>query len=512
MNRNASSRIMWLLVAAVATAGALFGALQLSASISVIGFNVCAALGYGMGVLMAWFVFDALERFWGEWFAKHEPWIVMAAFFVLYLVFLKVVPELGQVKMPYDAMRAQKSLEAGHIAFFRPLKFYYWVNYDFVLSVLGMVFTPKLIVGQILNAVCRALALFPAFRLCERVAGRRMARFVTIMLGLSPTLTLYATLLVGDYLSALFYLYAVYLFLSVSDWDRPSVNKVYLWVLIGLLAGLGYMFKSVSFMYFAAFVAWMIAKGLEIRNFRAVSVLCLALFLIALSHSAVKTARSVVFHGTRPDPKAQVAEGEGFLSGMLYEIYLGMYIPSSGGYVPARDRAFRSVPLEKQKEMVWDMFAKDAKKYPGFVVDKFRMIWGANDDHIGSILQWFKMSCQNDCYNSRDKNHCVPWLGPLLRSEHLFFAAAFFLGAVGFLLSSRKSLAFTGTGMVSFVVILIYALMSVLIESQGRYKVVVYPFFFLVIPYMRVWLDKGRAAFACVRRWIAARRIMRTMP
>lgn len=473
-------------VAAIASAGLVFAALLLLASVSEIGFKVSAVAGYGAAVLFVWFAFDAPDRLFGERFARYEPWIVMAAFFLAYLAFLMIAPELGQIKMPYDAMRAQKSLEAGHFAIFRPHKFFHWVNYDCVLSALGMIFSPKLIVGQILNALCRALALYPIFRLSERVAGRRMARFVAIVVGLSPTLTLYATLLVGDYLSALFSLYAMYLFLSVRDWGKVSVPRIYLWVLIGVLAGLSYLFKSISFLFFGAFLACLLIYALESRNLRGTMVSCLALLIIALSHGTVKYARAAAYSGLQSGSKAQVEAGEDFVSGVLYEMYLGMYIPSRGGYVPARDKAFRSAPLEKKKEMVWDMFAKDAKNYPKFVVDKFRMIWGTNDDSIGSILFWFRMSCQNDCYNPRDKNHCVGWLKPLLRAEHLFFSFAFLLGAVGLFRSVGKSVDFVKTGVASLVIVLLFAAMSVLMESQGRYRTAIYPYFFLLIPYARV--------------------------
>lgn len=504
MKCGISSRIMMVLVASVMLTGMLFAVLMLSASISVIGFKISAALGYGVGVFLLWFLLDALGRFCGERFIKHEPWIVMVVFFLMYLGILQIVPDLGQIRMPYDSLRAQKSLEAGHIAFFRPLKFIYWINYDFVLSVLGMVFSPKLVVGQILNAICRALALYPVFMLCERVAGRRMARFVTIMLGLSPTLTLYATTLVGDYLSALFYLYAVYLFLSVPNWDQLSLDKVYLWILVGFFAGLGNLFKSISYLYFAAFVVWITIKGLDRQSVRKALLPCLALLIIVLSHGMVMTARSAIIHGMCSDPKAQKVDGEGVVAGFLYELYLGMYIPSMGGYSPVRDRAFRAAPMENKIEMVKDMFVKDAKRYPKFVVEKFRMLWGSNDSP-GSILDWFRMSCQNDCYNLKDKNHCVPWLLPLLRAEHLFFTLFFSLGAGGLLLSIGKSLDFIKSGIVSLVIVLLFVALSVLIESHGRYKTAVYPYFFMVMPYASVWFKKENPLYvriiAYIRKW-----------
>ena len=185
--------------------GLAFAVCLLLASVSVIGLAISSAVGYGLAVFMVWLVFEALGRFGGDRLRRSEPWLIMAFFLVVYVVFMFLVPELGQRRMPYDSLRAQKSLEAGCIAFFRPQRLYYWINYDLVLSILGKVFAPKLIVGQMLNAICRALALYPVFRLGERVAGRRMARFTVILLAMSPTLTLYSSTLVGDFIAAMFY-------------------------------------------------------------------------------------------------------------------------------------------------------------------------------------------------------------------------------------------------------------------------------------------------------------------
>ena len=300
---------------AIALSGVVFALLLLAASISVIGFEFYRAFQYGSAVLFVWFLFEVLGRFGGDWCVKREPFLIILFFFLAYLALIRFVPELGQLMMPYDSLRAQKSLESGHFAFFRPLKFYYWINYDFVLSALGMLFSPKLIVGQVFNAVCRALALYPIFKLSERVSGRRMARFVTVLAGLSPALSLYATTLVGDFTSAMFYLYAVYFFLSVPNWNAASVNNISFWILVGLFAGMGYLFKTISFLYFAAFMVWMIFKGLECRRAKMVLLLVVSFLVIVFSHGTVKFARSVVYNLLRTGSKVQVAQNEDFMSG-----------------------------------------------------------------------------------------------------------------------------------------------------------------------------------------------------
>ena len=480
--------------------GLVFALLVLFASVSVIGFNFSAIIGYGLVIFCIWIVFEAAMRCGGKWSEKYEPWIVLIVFFIFYLVVMQIAPEFGQRMMPFDSLRAQKSLEASHIAFFRPTKFYYWVNYDLLLSTLGIVFSPKLIVGQIVNALCRAAALYPIFRLSERISGRRFARLVTIVAALSPALTFYSTTLVGDYISAMFYLYAFYFFVTKSDHERFSVDNFVLWVIVGLLAGFGYLFKTISFLYVAAFVVWAILSILEKHRIRVALQICLAASVIGLANASVKALRSHVFGAACEIAKVKECGASSFTSGVLYEMWLGLCVQTGGWYSPSRDKTFRSASKEKQVEMVANMLKTDRAKYPRFMVDKFRNVWGSNDAP-GSVLYWFRMSCQKDCYNMRDKNYCVSWLKPLLRAEYLFLAILFLLGAGGFLCSMRRRMDFLEVGIVSTIIVVSFAVMSMLIESHSRYRVAVYPFFFLLMPYACVWFERDNPIYVRLARW-----------
>ncbi len=493
--------------ALMSLAGLAFAICWFLASVSVIGLAISSAVGYGLAVFMAWLVFEALGRFGGERLRRSEPWMIMAFFLVVYVVFMFLVPELGQRRMPYDSLRAQKSLEAGHIAFFRPQRLYYWINYDLVLSILGKVFAPKLIVGQMLNAICRVLALYPVFRLGERVAGRRMARFTAILLAMSPTLTLYSSTLVGDFIAAMFYLYAAYFFLTRSKWDGLSGDNLVLWCVVGMLAGLGYVFKSISILFFAALIAWMVKVVFQTRRRKVAVLALLALFVVGAAHEAVKKMRTRVIEAAGEIAKVDVNVRSSLAGGLLYEIWMGMSIHTGGWYSPQRDKAFGSAAPREKVEMVRKMLVDDMGKFPEFLVWKFKVLWGSNDSP-GSILYWFRTSCQDDCYDTKAPNHCVAWLQPLLRAEHLFFSIVFLLGAGGLFISMRKQGDSQGTGIVSIMMVLSFAALSLIIETQGRYRTAIYPFFFLILPYAHFLFMKGsplRARIAaCLRKGVAA--------
>lgn len=488
------------LLAAIALSGVIFAALLLAASVSSIGWKFVAALKYLGAVLVPWLVLETFDATLGERFRKYEPWVIMAFFLFVYWVVIQLAPELGQRRMPYDSLRAQKSLEAGRIAFFRPLKFYYWINYDAVLSVLGMIFKPKLAVGQALNALCRVLVLFPVFRLGERISGRRMARFVTVALAMSPALTLYATTLVGDFMAAMFYLYGFYILVTFPDWKCLSLRNVLVWVAIGVFAGLGFLFKTVAFLFWGTVIVWFVVRVLEARKLKAAVLLGLALAVMWFGYKTVITVRESVFtKAINPRALAQLRY-EGTLDSLLYEMYLGLCIETGGSYNPTRDRTIRSVGTPAKIQLVKKMLVDGKSRYPGYLVYKFKRVWGTNDSG-GSILFWFWKSCQENCYNSRAKNYCVPWLRPLLGAEHLVLVSLFFVGMCGLAQSfwekRRTSLGdASGIGLMSIVVVLAYAAVSMLIEAHGRYRAIIYPFFYLVIPFAGVWFKKSKPLYA----------------
>ena len=61
------------------------------------------------------------------------------------------------------------------------------------------------------------------------------------------------------------------------------------------------------------------------------------------------------------------------------------------------------------------------------------------------------------------------------------------LGAAGAFLTARKSFRTALPGVFSMLVILGFAAIEQLIEGHGRYKVAVYPFYFMAVPYISAW-------------------------
>lgn len=493
------------LLLAIGVGGLVFSLLQLMASVSVIGFKIPAALKYGIAVMSFSILFEFCWRFAGDWYRKKEPWIIAGVFFVLYFVVFSLVPEMGQVKMPWDSYPAQKSLTGGHFWTWHKDDAAYWVNYGYLLSALGIVFSPKLIVGQVLNGLVRALALHPIFRMSEKVSGRFMARIVTVSAAMSPALTLYSSCLLGDFIAATCYLYVIYLVMSIPDVGRLSDGNGLKWWGVGTLLGVGCLFKPVSFLFLGAIATWMVLKVLEARRARAGLIAVLALAVVIASHHVVMSARQGMMSAMNSPAMAVSDDIKSFKFRVLFEIYSGMNIATRGIYTQSRTKTFVAAKPDDRVKMVKDMLKKDLKRYPSFMVSKFKSLWGSNDEWLGSMFYWFYMSCAPDVHKPHERNRCVKWLKPLLRAEHLFFAVFFLLGAGGFALTFKKSSHFLGIGVVSLVVSLSFVALSMIIEAHSRYKAVVYPFFFMVLPYAKLWFSSENPLYVKLRemsRWL----------
>ena len=51
-------------------------------------------------------------------------------------------------------------------------------------------------------------------------------------------------------------------------------------------------------------------------------------------------------------------------------------------------------------------------------------------------------------------------------------------------------------------IVLLFAVVEQLIEGHGRYKTAIYPFYFMVLPYMCVWFERDNPVYVRLVRWV----------
>ena len=77
----------------------------------------------------------------------------------------------------------------------------------------------------------------------------------------------------------------------------------------------------------------------------------------------------------------------------------------------------------------------------------------------------------------------------------MLFRFVFLLGALGLLMSRKRGFEFFMPGLFAALLVLGFAVVEQLIEGHGRYKTAIYPFYFMMVPYASVWLERDNPAY-----------------
>ena len=174
----------------------------------------------------------------------------------------------------------------------------------------------------------------------------------------------------------------------------------------------------------------------------------------------------------------------------MYEFILGLNLESEGMYSGALARKFLDMSEEQRTDFFKATIKKDWKRYPGLMVRKFRNIHGANTYHHGSVSTFTSVF-----KDAKGRLHTPSWIRPLADSATVFFKLLFLLGAVGLMCSINRGGQFIAPGLFSTSLVLAFAVVEQLIEGHGRYKTAIYPFYFMTIPYICVWLDRDNPVY-----------------
>ena len=481
-----------LAIRAIACVAVLFAACMIAAGVALMipsctgkfayGFVMrppfLGALLYGFSLLGIWAFFECFSRRHPSYSARAEMYSLALLCLAAYVAFIMLLPAIGQIPetMTYDPAQVLKSMKAGKICHFHDARSQTWCNYEILMSMLAVVFKGGQQLGELFQAACCAVALLPLFRLSERVAGRRAARFTVLMAGFSPTIVMYSTVLTSEILSASLMVLAAYCFLDAMDLSRDRLNVVLMMFASGVLLAFSGLFKSTSSVFVIAAAVLLAIGALRSWN-RAFLLRLVAAALVfyptyrCASHVGQMVLSELV--GTR---QAAVAPGE-VSSAFLYELALGLNVENEGFYSGKTAREFYAIPAAQRGEAVKAAIRRDWKKYPKLMVQKFRNIHGSSVYHHGAV------STFQVAFRGKNGRREPRWVWPLADSGTMFFKLIFLLGCIGLFLSARRQFSDIAPGVLSASIVLGFAVIEQVIEGLGRYKVSIYPFYFLIVPY-----------------------------
>jgi len=353
----------------------------------------------------------------------------------------------------------------------------YWCNYELLCSVLGKIFCKDIRVAQYLNAVCCVAALFPVFRLSERVSGFFTAVFVTLLVGISPIMFVYGTILVGDFIAAAAYIYAFYFIICMLEtvvWTEKFRYALF----AGVSLGIGQLMKplSVVFVAMATIMVFLDLCRFGWRRFiRWGAVFALLLGTYLLTSAGVQEAIVQV-------AKPQRIKSESL--SLAKALLIGLDVKTKGSWNKARKEFVQSIPEEERIGVLRKMIADDYKQFPELFAVKLKRIYSGPGFGWG----WYEKTISPAAVS--------PWLKSSMCVWNLAALILVFLGVAGLAVTRGIAYEKCRVGVAAELVIAAFTSVLLLVEAQERYKIAIYPIFFLVVPYVRTWFSiKGNRVY-----------------
>lgn len=494
-----------LCVALVSAAACVFVSAMLAAQICVTRPHA-AWCAYSVAVVsLFWLVLEYGNRNLGRWFSRCEIWILVFACLAVHRAMIAWLPEFGQAGMsaPGDSKAALMALNAGRICHMHHLRDLNWSNYEILISALGALWGRSLSFGQMLNGVCHAMVLLPIYRISEKIGGRGLARLTVILVAFSPPVIVYSALLATECLSSMLLFYAAYFFLRVFDGEHSYGNLALTAAMSGVFLGLSNLFKAIGIIFTCAaaicLLLWTMRElGLE-RAKRAFMVFCIVVGCQSLSQFAGQ--RSLASLAGDVEPPSSVG-GQQTESMLVYELLIGLDARHDGMFSGELIGKIRSWDEPERERQLLAAVKRDWRRYPMLMVRKFCNIHGSHACRAGAVSHFSIM--MRDFPRKEGGRYVLPRICLLVDNGTFVLRLLLLLGAAGVFFTG-KSFRLALPGVFSMLVILEFAAVEQLIEGHGRYKVAVYPFYFMAVPYLYAWFEKDNPvrARACgfIRKW-----------
>ena len=373
------------------------------------------------------------------------------------------------LSMVSDFASAQRAVEAGKPMIVHPGWCEYWCNYELVLSYLGMAIAPRLLVAQVLNVLCLTAAVYPVFKISCGVGGLFTGILVTMSMALSPALLGYSAFTTGEFVGAVFMIYAYYVASGLFG-EVPFTKKSFVRICTcGILLGVSQLFKPLALISFGAFLVLLILGclgngGRSFRRFLFGVTVLVAMFV----------SYKVSLWGLRATMSAMNTTGvmvEAMSESPWKGLVVGLNIQSDGGWERSISDLAHRLTNDEARDYVLNRAKKEYAGYPKLILKKFVRLYQSQN--------WFKAWCRE---SFSDKPSTV--FESIADGAFAFVHILFFGGIVGIILLFRGK-----EHNIDFFPLLIVAgftAIVMLIEMQPRYRTSIFPFYFIVMGYSSV--------------------------
>ena len=365
--------------------------------------------------------------------------------------------------MKYDYLTVLESARGAYAA--KEAIFTHWAFYPRILSVWFKIFGDSFRSAVAFNIAVGALSVALVYAIAFRLwKNQRLAFAASCALGLWPSLGVYHSVTSNEHLAMFGMLLASYL--AVCACKSEGRKRWILAALTGFACGAADMFKQFSPVFIiaaaiTALVFWLLKKG-GAKQLLAIALSLLLVFVCANAVKALSLAYLDNYLGHRVCRNA----ANHFLWIGLNSRSDGMWSKETGMLVyelaDKYDNDYEKVMAEIGETLKADLKAHPERIYPT-IQHKMEIDWAADT----GVSAWVE-ALHAESFVFKDRLYM--WSGA-------YYAAAMLLVAVGGITAMLKRCE---GALYMRLIVFGYALLLILSEAQGRYQLVLFPFFALL--------------------------------
>ena len=410
-------------------------------------------------------------------------WLIVLLLLLISLLLnvavIRLTHSLYLQTMVVDSQAVETCINSPDVRCLHAPIFFYWCNYELLCSALGKLFGGNIQVAQYLNAFCAAAVTYPVFRLSEKAAGTGIAIFTSLLMGLSPVISVSGTILTGEILSAVAYTYALYFFIRTTE-GGTFREKMWYSALSGLFMGGAQLLKPIAIIFILTFLAIALVSILHYGRKNLLIWLSTLTMVFGVFVYVGKYGQDVIIEVARP----YRINTEGTLDRAFL---IGLNVETHGKYDSELSHRLHKMTSEEQRRALKELFKEKWRRFPALFGEKIDIMYS------DPFFAW--------TYYERSiaPSFMSDWVRDLMCAWNFLVLLLVGVGATGLVVArhSRKN----DIGIAAVFVVAAFTAVLLLIEVNGRYKVVIFPIYFLLIPYVRVWVQKNRVYETVEKLW-----------
>ena len=441
---------------------------------------------FALALFVLYSVLDGLGE---ESFISKHPVLCLSVLSICVHVLVIVLCNLHfHQHMTSDSWRAQQCLELGRISVKASPKFPYWCNYELFLSVLGLIFRPRLYIGQVVNALCCVGVFYPIYDLAQSLTGRKGGLFALVAFALYPTNYFHATLLTQEYLCSFMVCWAIWFAWRAFTAGMASRRGGLFAVMCGLALGLSQLIKPVSAIVLIALamVACVWAIGGQRREVLG-SLIMMAVVILSFALTA-KCGQEMFCE--LAGPRSIVDKNFARVTRMLS---CGLDIKGRGRNTVAFAKRYPSRSTEENKRLLRQSLRNDYVHYPVLMAEKFDRVYGSEE----GLRRWFRVSLKSKALS--------PFFIRVVENYYFLFRLLCFIGAICFMVSAFSKDIPQGVPKIGMLIPLFlcgFCAMLMLSEAQARYRVPTHPESFIMLAYSHLMFQRVKCLLKRFKEWM----------